>query len=184
MAKYVKNQLDTYMSRGIEAKTHIGLSFAFYENGRPSFWNYGYQNLDGKQLFDENSIVEIVSIGKVFTALLFAKLMRDDLALRKDTSDRQSVTTCFRKLVEKFGNKKGYTVLDLRDLVVDVSGRANGKSVIAFDDYFIGAKPIPTRALMRKLGIKCVKKTKRCILSLVKNPKLRMNLFSVDGTAT
>jgi predicted metalloprotease with PDZ domain len=104
-----------------------------------------------------------------------------DLALREETSGQQSLTTWFRELTKEFGNRNGYTVADLRNLIAKVTGKPKGRSVKTFDDYFIGSKPIPTGNLLARLGITCKDQSKSCVLHKIQDPETRLNLFSADG---
>ncbi len=124
---------------------------------------------------NDSDLVDLAYTRGPFVAVLL------DLALREDTSDRGSLTTWFRKLVEKYGGKRGYTVKDLRDLVIETSGKPKGKAVATFDDYFVGSKPINAKALITQLGISCDEKTKKCSLKDIRKKTSRAKLFSADG---
>lgn len=124
---------------------------------------------------NDSDLVDLAYTRGPFVAVLL------DIALREDTSDRESLTTWFRKLVEKYGGKKGYSINDLRDLVIENSGKPKGKAVAAFDDYFVGSKTINNRALFTQLGISCDEKTKKCSLKDIRKRTSRAKLFSADG---
>jgi predicted metalloprotease with PDZ domain len=76
-----------------------------------------------------------------------------DLAIRAETEGRESLTSWFRQLLEQFGGKQGYSLIDLRRVLVDRTGDATGRAVKLFDDVFVGGDAIDFNDLFRRLGI-------------------------------
>lgn len=82
--------LEAYMKQALAEKKHIGLSFALSSNGERTFWNYGHKSVDAWTEVSENYFFETGSVGKIYTALLIAKLI-DEESLSKDTPISQWV---------------------------------------------------------------------------------------------
>lgn len=76
-----------------------------------------------------------------------------DLALRADTEGSQSISSWFRTLLAQFGEKKGYTVHDLRASLVKITGDPSGQAVSVFDEAFLGRSALNLSALFERLGI-------------------------------
>lgn len=76
------------MKREIASGKHIGVSLGRVENGKISFHNYGHVDLQNQEAISENDIFEIASLGKVFTAVLFAKFFARNLCAPTDPISR------------------------------------------------------------------------------------------------
>jgi len=102
-----------------------------------------------------------------------------DLALREDTGGKESLPTWFQALGKQFGGTKGYLVQDLRESVVKLTGKAEGKAAKVFDHAFLGGEKLDLDTLFSDLGIKC-SKTGECSLSKLSPEKkiLRSKSFS------
>lgn len=78
MASDMDRSIDQNFRAYIENTRHIGLSIALIDGAKTSFYNYGETNKGNKTLPTENSLYEIGSITKTFTAEVATKLMLDN----------------------------------------------------------------------------------------------------------
>ena len=76
--------LDGYMKAAIDEKRHLGLAFGFLDRGAVHFWNHGWADQQRQRPVTESDFFEVGSVGKVFTAVLFGKLIADGLCADSD----------------------------------------------------------------------------------------------------
>jgi predicted metalloprotease with PDZ domain len=114
----------------------------------PKYPGSDYATIQGGLTKDEH-LFDLCYTKGPFVAVLL------DLALREDTSNKESVASWFRVLCEKFGGTGGYEIADLRELVITVSGKQNGQAVKTFDSAFLGGQALDLDELFNKLGITC-----------------------------
>lgn len=76
----IKKEMDDSMNiqsllqEYIEDSGAVGASVAIIDNGKISFYSHGKMSVDGIDLISENTVFEIGSVTKVFTALLLADM--------------------------------------------------------------------------------------------------------------
>src|SRR5688500_17505987 len=76
--------LDDYMKAAIDENRHLGLAFGLIDRGSVHFWNYGWADQEHQRPVTEADFFEVGSVGKVFTAVLFGKLIADGLCRGSD----------------------------------------------------------------------------------------------------
>lgn len=72
----VKNTIKIYQTRSIDNGFLVGTAIAFYENGKEDYFCYGFSDTTRKSAITKQSVFEIGSISKTFTALLLADLVQ------------------------------------------------------------------------------------------------------------
>ncbi len=102
-------------------------------------------------------LIDLAYTKGMFVAVLI------DLALREESGGKQSLASWFSLLVERYGDKKGYSVGDLRATLGEISGHAEGRTVQVFDEAFVGGKKLDLASLIERFGIRC-NKNDECIL--------------------
>jgi len=77
-----------YGEEGIKAKyPELGLVVGIYHQGLTVYHAFGSRTRNGKELMDKNSIFEIGSVTKTFTALLLAEAIQDQKVHQNDFID-------------------------------------------------------------------------------------------------
>jgi len=76
----IKNRIDNHYS--------VGTVVAFFENGKETYFTYGYADMDKKQGILSQSVFEIGSISKTFTSLLLADLVQKRQIRLEDSVDK------------------------------------------------------------------------------------------------
>lgn len=99
---------------------------------------------------DDAKLIDLAYSKGPFVAVLL------DPALREETQGKQSLTSWFRLLTERFTGKPGYTVEDLRSSLVEVSG-GSARIGALFDSAFLGREKLDLDSLFKRLGIQCSK---------------------------
>ncbi|NBB18965.1 serine hydrolase [Runella sp. CRIBMP] len=80
---FVQETIKTHVKSRIDNRYSVGTVVAFFENGKETYFTYGYANADKKQVILPQSVFEIGSISKTFTSLLLADLVQKK-AIRLD----------------------------------------------------------------------------------------------------
>lgn len=124
----------------------------------------------------DSTLVDLAYTKGPFVAILL------DLALREDSSNKQSLASWFRILVERFGGRQGYEVDDLRALIIEVSGKPNGKAQQVFDHAFSAGKKLDLQGLIQRFGIRCDKNAECSLAKLSESRTLqRSKVFSAKN---
>ena len=74
--KDVKNTITTYQTRSIDNGFLVGTAIAFYDNGKEEYFCYGFSDTTRNTPITKQSMFEIGSISKTFTALLLADMVQ------------------------------------------------------------------------------------------------------------
>src|SRR3954468_10491492 len=74
--------------RWLTMNNGVGLSIGIYDNGQRRFFNFGATQLDGNHAPTKDTVYEIGSISKTFTAQLLARAVVEGRASLNDEVDR------------------------------------------------------------------------------------------------
>lgn len=121
--------LDTYMELALVEGRHLGLSLVVLANGETEYWNYGWADLGRQRSVSEHDFFELGSVGKVFTALLFANLLREGLCQALDP---------IRKFVPELPQELKINVLQLLTHTSGLSREPANFTDISPKNSFIG----------------------------------------------
>nr|WP_295926646.1 serine hydrolase domain-containing protein [uncultured Dyadobacter sp.] len=86
--KDIKNTITTYQTRSIDNGFLVGTAIAFYDNGKEDYFCYGFSDTTRKHAITRQSVFEIGSISKTFTALLLADLVQKGKIKLDDPAER------------------------------------------------------------------------------------------------
>lgn len=86
--KDIKNTITTYQTRSIDNGFLVGTAIAFYDNGKEDYFCYGFADTTRTMPITRQSVFEIGSISKTFTALLLADLVQKGKMKLDDPVDR------------------------------------------------------------------------------------------------
>ncbi|AXE16810.1 hypothetical protein DR864_03190 [Runella rosea] len=84
----VQETIKSQVKDRIDNNYSVGTVVAFYENGKETYFTYGYANADKKQVILPQSVFEIGSISKTFTSLLLADLDQKKRIRLEDSVDK------------------------------------------------------------------------------------------------
>jgi CubicO group peptidase (beta-lactamase class C family) len=113
--KDVKNTITAYQTRSIDNGFLVGTAIAFYDNGKDDYFCYGFSDTTHKTAITRQSVFEIGSIPKTFTALLLADLVQKGKMKLDDPLDQYLPDSVRVPLV---GDRK----INLADLSSHTSG--------------------------------------------------------------
>jgi D-alanyl-D-alanine-carboxypeptidase/D-alanyl-D-alanine-endopeptidase len=84
----VQETIKTHVKSRIDNSYSVGTVVAFFENGKETYFTYGYANADKKRAILPKSVFEIGSISKTFTALLLADLVQKKAIRLEDSVEK------------------------------------------------------------------------------------------------
>lgn len=145
-----------------------------YLESNPNYGKADFNRIQDGFKNNDNRLADLAYEKGPFVAVLM------DIAFREDTNGKANVGTWFSLLVDRFGGKKGYTPEDLKQLVLETSGKQNGSAIKVFESAFMGKEKLNLEKLFSDLGFSCEPKTKDCWFTSnsKKSQMLRQGVFS------
>ena len=145
IAATIAKELKTSIQRRVDYNYNPGIVIGLVDRNGRDFYSYGTTSIESGSLPDENTVYEVGSISKVFTATLLAQMVEnDDLALSDPVASFLPQEVNFPR--------HGQSPITLEHLATHASGLPNNPSVFQENNPINPFVPFPPSALYEYLG--------------------------------